>query len=499
MQPDSYGVLSLVPPLLAVILAIATRQVYLSLLAGIVAGQVVLGGSFIGIFLSSLQRFVSVFEDAGNTRTILFCTLVGALIVLMQKSGGVAGFIAAVQRSVAKRSQEGATKQVQLLAWLTGLLVFVESSISVLTVGALFRPLFDEMKISREKLAYIADSSSAPVCILLPLNAWGAFVMGLLATQGESNPLGLFIQSMAYAFYPIVALLLVPLVIWFGWDLAGMGFAERRVQNGGPLINEGGVAMTATELTETPPEPGTPLRAWNMLLPIVTMFLLMPTFLAITGWEAALSQFSQLSPKPTPSLWDIFVTALGQGSGSTSVLAAVTGSLLVSMIAYKAQRILGVREMADLSLKGLSAMLPLALLMMFAFAISALCRELGTGIYVAGLAQGFLAGWLAPALIFVVAGFIAFSTGTSWGTFAIMVPIAIPVATALGLDPAIGLAAALGGGVFGDHCSPISDTTILASMAAATDHIDHVRTQLPYALIGGAVAVVGYLVLGALG
>ena len=488
--PD-YGLLSLAPPLLAVVLAIATRQVYLSLLAGIVAGQVVLGGSPLSLFLATLERFVDVFADAGNTRTILFCTLVGALIVLMQRSGGVAGFIAGVQRVLARRSETGATKQVQLLAWATGIVVFVESSISVLTVGTLFRPLFDERRISREKLAYIADSSSAPVCILLPLNAWGAFVMGLLGSNGVEQPLQLFVAAMPYAFYPLVALALVPLVIAMGWEWGGMAGAEARVRAGGPLLAEGGTAMTATELTETEPAPGAPLRAWNMLLPIGTMVLLMPVFLAITGWGAS------LAAKPAAAGWGAtLVSALGQGSGSTSVLAAVTGALVVSVIAYKAQGLLGVREMADLSLKGLSAMLPLALLMLFAFAISGLCRELGTGAYVAGLAEGYLAGWLAPALLFLVSGFIAFSTGTSWGTFAIMVPIALPVAEAVGLSPAIGLAAALGGGVFGDHASPISDTTILASMAAATDHVDHVRTQLPYAAVAGAAAVLGYLVVG---
>ena len=491
---DSYGLLSLAPPVLAVVLAIATRQVYLSLLAGIVAGQLVLGGGPVDVFLATLQRFVDVFADAGNARTILFCTLVGALIVLMQRSGGVAGFIAAVQRSLARRSAPGATRQVQLLAWATGILVFVESSISVLTVGTLFRPLFDELRISREKLAYIADSSSAPVCILLPLNAWGAFVLGLLGTYGVADPLGAFVASMPYAFYPLAALALVPLAIWFGWDLGSMRFAERRVADGGPLVAEGGVPMTGTELTETPPEPGTPLRAANMLVPIATMVLLMPVFLAVTGWEGA-----SLAAKPDASRWSVLLGALGQGSGSTSVLAAVTGALLVSFVAYRAQGLLRVREMADLSLKGLSAMLPLALLMLFAFAISGLCRELGTGAYVASVAEGYLAGWLAPALLFAVAGFIAFSTGTSWGTFAIMVPIALPVAEALGIPAAVGLAAALGGGVFGDHCSPISDTTILASMAAATDHVDHVRTQLPYALIAGGVAVAGYLVVGLVG
>lgn len=488
-----YGLLSLAPPLLAVALAIATRQVYISLLAGIVAGQCVIGGPPAEVFLATLARFVDVFADAGNTRTILFCTLVGALIVLMQRSGGVAGFIAAVQRSLARRSAAGATKQVQLLAWATGILVFVESSISVLTVGTLFRPLFDEMRLSREKLAYIADSSSAPVCILLPLNAWGAFVMGLLGTYGIADPLGLFVESMAFAFYPIVALLLVPAVIAFGWDFSGLRAAEARVAGGGPAVSAGGTAMTGTELTDTTPAAGVPLRSVNMLLPIGTMVLLMPAFLAYTGWEVALTQ----NP-PGGGVWATFAAAIGQGSGSASVLAAVTGALLVSVVAYRAQGLMRVREMADLTLKGLAAMLPLALLMLFAFAISSLCRELGTGAYVAGVAEGFLAGWLAPALVFVVSGFIAFSTGTSWGTFAIMVPIALPVAEAFGIAPAVGLAAALGGGVFGDHCSPISDTTILASMAAATDHIDHVRTQAPYALIGGTVAVVGYVLVGLL-
>ena len=401
-----YGLLSLAPPLLAVALAIATRQVYLSLLAGVVAGQVVIGGTPVEVFLDVLGRFVAVFADAGNTRTILFCTLVGALIVLMQRSGGVAGFIAAVQRSLARRSEAGATKQVQLLAWATGILVFVESSISVLTVGTLFRPLFDEMRISREKLAYIADSSSAPVCILLPLNAWGAFVMGLLGSSGVAEPLGLFVESMAFAFYPIAALLLVPLVIVAGLDFAGLRAAEARVRGGGPLIAEGGVAMTGTELTETEPAADVPQRSRNMLLPIGTMVLLMPIFLAYTGWEAALAQNGG-----QPGFWSTAATAVGQGSGSTSVLAAVTGALLASIVAYRAQGLLRVHEMADLSLKGLAAMLPLALLMMFAFAISALCRELGTGAYVAGVASDFLQGWSVPALVFAVSGFIAFSTG----------------------------------------------------------------------------------------
>ena len=179
-------------------------------------------------------------------------------------------------------------------------------------------------------------------------------------------------------------------------------------------------------------------------------------------------------------------------------MIAVLASLLMSMVLYKLQRIMGFVEMVELSLKGISGMMPLALLMMLAFAIGSLCKQLGTGLYVAELTRTWLSPSLTPLLIFMVSCFIAFSTGTSWGTFAIMIPIAVPMAQQLGADVTIAIAAALGGGVFGDHCSPISDTTILSSMASATDHVDHVKTQLPYALLAGTGAAIFYLVLGVL-
>lgn len=489
-----YGLISLAPPLLAIILAIISRQVYLSLLAGIASGWLIIADYNIWQgFLQTLAALVDVFQDPGNTMTIMFGALVGALIILIQRSGGVAGFILWVEtrlKTISSKKPETKLKWVQTSAWLSGIIVFVESSISVLTVGTLFRPLFDKMKISREKLAYIADSSSAPTCILIPFNAWGAFIMGLLLTQGFADPFQMMIASIGYNFYPLLALFLVPVFIWTGWDFTSMKTAEKRVKQTGEFLNEGATAMISEELTETEAVEGKAHRPLNMILPLAVMVLCMPLMLAYTGWEAALEQ------RPDATFLSKTLFAIGQGSGSTAVLTSVVLAIIFAMLLYKLQGLIPVTKMMDLSLKGISGMLPLALLMLLAFAISNVCRELNTGQYVAYVAEQWLSPGLVPFIVFLVSCFIAFSTGTSWGTFAIMIAIAMPMAEQMGVSPILTLAAALGGGVFGDHCSPISDTTILSSMAAATDHIDHVRTQLPYALISGTIAAVMYLVIG---
>jgi Na+/H+ antiporter NhaC len=223
------------------------------------------------------------------------------------------------------------------------------------------------------------------------------------------------------------------------------------------------------------------------------MVLMMPIMLAFTGWAAAVEQL------PEAGTTRQVLYAIGQGSGSTAVLVAVITSTLFAMIFYRIQGIMKWKEMIDLTIKGISGMIPLALLMMFAFAIGAVCKELGTGQYVADVAKAWLSPSMVPFIVFVISCFIAFSTGTSWGTFAIMIAIAVPMSRSMDANVYLTIASALGGGVFGDHCSPISDTTILSSMASATDHIDHVRTQLPYALTAGGLTAFIYLMIGLLG
>jgi tetracycline resistance efflux pump len=488
---NDYGVLSVLPPLLAIILALRTRQVYISLVLGIWLGWLIISDwNPVRGTLATVEGFVEVFQNPGNTRTIMFSALVGALLVFIQYSGGVRGFIAGIDRILHNLEQRKIRKSrvvVELMALLIGILLFIETSISSLTVGTLFRPVFDRLKIPREKLAYIADSSSAPSSILIPFNAWGAFIMGLLLTQGIERPFRTMFSAMAYNFYPMLTIGIMFLVIVLRKDIGPMARAEERTRETGKLLNDGARPLVSDEVTSYEMKEGITPRARNMVIPLLVMVMSMILFLVYTGWGEV---------DEAHGFMDHVSQAIGRGSGSSAVLYAVTTSILVSMILYRVQGIMKVRKMVSLILKGISELMPLALLMMLAFSISNVCNNLGTGPYVAGITEGWLSPALLPAIVFVLSSFIAFSTGTSWGTFAIMISIALPMAELHGANLFLVVAATMGGGVFGDHCSPISDTTMISSMASASDHIDHVRTQMPYALLAGLMTTMLYLLLG---
>ena len=314
--------------------------------------------------------------------------------------------------------------------------------------------------------------------------------MGLLLTQGYNNPFSMMIRSIGYNFYPILAICMVLFIILSKKDFGPMKKAERRTSESGAYLWPDSKPMVSDALTAVNVKENIQPRAFNMLIPIATMVVMMPVMLTYTGWGAA------MEARPDAQFFDKMTFAIGQGSGSTSVLVSIITALIVSYILYASQKMFTVKEYVDLTMKGVSEMMPLALLMLFAFAISSVCRELGTGQYVADITSQWLSPSLVPFLLFLVSGFIAFSTGTSWGTFGIMIAIGIPMAQSMGANEIMTIAAVLGGGVFGDHCSPISDTTIISSMSAATDHIDHVRTQMPYALIIGGISAAIYLILG---
>jgi len=488
---SDYGFLSILPPLIAIVLALKTKQVYIALLFGIWFAWVIMNDwNFFDGTIATIEALVDVFKSPGNTRTIMFSALVGALLLFIQYSKGVEGFINKLNVLIIylDKKQAGYSRIiVQLLALATGVLLFVETSISALTVGALYRPVFDKLKIPREKLAYIADSSSSPSSIIIPFNAWGAFIMGLLITQGIEHPFSTMLESIAFNFYPFIAIILVAVIIISKKDFGPMAKAEKRTRETGKLHDDNAKPMISDEVTSLKPKEGIKAHAYNMVVPLAIMVLLMPINLAFTGWT---------NVKASESFFDHVSKAIGQGSGSSAVLYSVLASIFVAMVMYRVQGIMKTKEMINLTLKGISELMPLALLMMLAFAISAACNQLGTGQYVANWSKDWLSPQFLPAIIFVISAFIAFSTGTSWGTFAIMMAIAIPMAEAHGANLYLVIGATLGGGVFGDHCSPISDTTIISSMASASDHIDHVKTQLPYALFGGTLSVIMYLILG---
>ena len=489
-----YGFLSVIPPIVAIILALRTKQVYIALVFGIwFSWLIIKGWNPLDGTLAMIEGMVNVFKSEGNTRTIMFSALVGALLIFIQFSRGVEGFINILNKLILKveKKQAGYSRVlVQVLATVTGLLLFVETSISSLTVGTLYRPVFDKLKIPREKLAYIADSSSAPSSILIPFNAWGAFIMGLLLTQGIDKPFSVMMSSIKYNFYPLLAITIVFIVIFTKKDWGAMKKAEERTKDTGLLMNEGSKPMVSDAVTSFPPKEGIEAKAYNMIIPLAVMVFMMPINLIYTGWA---------SVKTSTSFLDHASQAIGNGSGSSSVLYAVIASILVAMVMYFIQGIMKPKEAVDLTLRGISELMPLALLMLLAFAIGDACKELETGIYVANATKEWLSPELLPAVVFVISSFIAFSTGTSWGTFAIMMAISIPMANIHGAEIPLIVAATLGGGIFGDHCSPISDTSIISSMASASDHIDHVKTQMPYALVGGIIATSLYLLFGFLG
>ena len=462
--------ISVLPPVLAIVLAIWTRQVYLSLAGGILFAWTILEGwnPLTGL-ASTIQGTVAVFGGEGDARVIMFTLVIGALIATVEVSGGVRGFVTRLEENRWVNSG----KRAQLLAWATGMVIFIESNITVLVAGSVSRPLFDRYKCSREKLAYIIDSTSAPICILIPMNAWGAYNLGILEGLGVENALTVLLQSVLLNFYAIAAVILVLFVILAGYDIGPMKKAEERTR-GGELLWPNATPMIDEDVLSPEPIDTIPPRALNMVAPIAAMVLFMPIALLITGNGV-----------------------FQNGSGSTSVLWSVLVGLAVAWILLLGQRALTTDQLVKVALKGAGALVPLALILLLALALGDVIELLGTGVYVAQVTAGTMPNFIYLPLVFVVSGGIAFSTGTSWGTFAIMLPIAVPAAETLGLPLAPFVAASLAGGIFGDHCSPISDTTIISSMASATDHIDHVRTQLPYALVGGGIAAICFAILGA--
>ncbi len=462
-DPSWYSVL---PPVLAIVLAIWTKQVILSLFAGIWMGYTLLNGfnPLTGV-TAGFDGIINVFTDPGDTRVLIFTLIIGSLIATIEHSGGVRGFVHFLET---RRWVHNGVR-AQVLAWATGIVIFIESNITLLVAGAVSRPLFDRYKVSREKLAYLIDATSAPVCVMIPLNAWGAVIIGLIASTGVDNPLETFIDSIPYNFYAIAAIVLSAVVIWKNINIGPMKKAEERTQRGEVLWAD---AMPMVDIANEQIEdaPGEVPSALLMVVPIAAMILMMPIGLYITGDGNII-----------------------EGSGSVSILWSVTFALAVSWLMNFLHGEKSINVLMRVFMKGAGGLLPIATILLFALALGDVARELGTGLYVANIVGDTIPVPLLAPLVFLVSAFIAFSVGSSWGTFAIMIPIAIPIATTLDLHMPLLLGAAISGAIFGDHASPISDTTVVASMASATDHIDHVRTQLPYALIAAAFATAGFL------
>ncbi len=498
MDAHMFGWLSVIPPALAIGLAVGSRQAVPALLAGIWVGWVIAAGGhpFDGT-TATIQGLIDVFSDPSQTRVVVFTLLMGAFLLLLQRGGGVAGFLLWAGRWRWSGTRRGA----QLLASCLGLGVFIESTITCLVVGAVARPIFDRLRIAREKLAYICDATSAPVCMLIPINSWGALILGLLTTQaslgtlGDRGPVAIFLAAIPLNFYAVLSVLLVFVVAATGWDVGPMRRAERRATEEGKLVADGARPVVTDSVLLEGTGNEAPPRARNLVVPLTLMIGTVLVGIAVTGAIGV-----RAAGVEAPTLVDY----LNNASGSTAVLCGVLAGLAGLAVLLTASGIVTGTELVDVAFRGAGAMLPIATLLVLAFGIGAVCDALGTGPFIAARATPYLTPLLVAPVVFLVSGGMAFATGTSWGTFAIMIPLALPLAATMNLEgepvslPLV-VSAVLGGGVFGDHCSPISDTTLIASMAAWSDHIDHVRTQLPYALAAAAGTVLLYLGAGFLG
>ncbi len=441
-------------------MALLTRQVFVSLLSGIILGELILlGGDLLALFPVTIDKLLSQFQEAWKIKTLFFVIMVGSIIRLISSSGGIEAFISYVGK---KRIQN--KRDTLLMGYFIGVVIFLESSITALVVGTLTKPLASKYKISKAKLAYLCDSTSSPVCSLFPFNGWGALLLGLIGVQIsegviEGEKLSLLVYAIPLNFYAIVTMIVLFGVIYSGKDFGEMKRSES-------------LAIVEPEIRDTDDRgKGTDVRA--MFYPIAVMLLSVPLFLYLTGKGNIL-----------------------EGSGSASIFYSVLATLVFMAIYYVTQKIMGFEKyMYELKM-GAGSMVGIGVILLLAFALGEVTVELKTGPYLASLVEGFLNPVYLAGLIFVISALISFSTGTSWGTFSIMIPIALPMAAVLDANIPLVIAAVISGGVFGDHCSPISDTTIISAMAAECETIEHVRTQLPYALFSGVVALVLFIFFG---
>ena len=478
---ENLGVLSVLIPLFIIVMAIITKDVVVSLLSGIFLGELVLNdyNPFTAL-IQLLDGFIGLFAEGWITKTVLFALLVGSIIKLISDSGGVKGFIAYLSE---KQKGIDSPKGALFLAYFLGIIIFIESSITALVAGTVARPLCDKNGVSRAKLAFVCDSTSAPVCSLIPFNAWGALLLGLILTAIEShviegNNMSLLLESILFNFYSLIILLIVFIVILFDINIGSMRDAK--------------VYTFKEEVDSSNKEKKSPLL---MVLPLTVLIVMVPLSLYYTG----LSSFPELSYAGKTVQEALFLArdVMMKGSGSTSVFYAVITALLFIYLYYIPTKNLKHKEYFKSLYAGIAEMIPIVLILLLAFLIGKVIKDLGTAHYIATQMQASnMPLFLLPALVFLVAALTAFSTGTSWGTFSIMMPIALGLSGTFELHIPLMIGAVISGGIFGDHVSPISDTTIISSMASGCDHIEHVRTQMPYALIGAFLATLLYVVVG---
>ncbi len=498
--------LSVLPPLIAILIALIIREVYMALFAGIwvgtaiiyyYKGSVILVAVFKG-FLAILDTYIlQSLNNSGHLSIILFSMIIAATVSLISKNGGMNGVVNRLSK-YAKSPRSGS-----LITWFLGIVIFFDDYANTLVVGNTMRPLTDKLRISREKLSYIIDSTAAPVASIAFVTTWiGAELSyiqdGINTLNLNESAYGVFFNSLAYSFYPFFTLIFIFILVWKNVDFGPMLKAERSARMDGTL--SGGSDSTDESITndmleDISAKEGITPRSFNAVVPVMVIIFGTLTALLYTGWDKQVWNNNSLG------FFEKLSDTIGNADSYLALLWASLGSLFTALILTLTQRLLSLKEAIESIIQGFKTMLPAIMILTLAWSVALITEHMHTADFISGLLMdASVSPFLIPTITFIVASLVSFSTGSSWGTMAILYPLILPTGWLLaensGLEYAVTLslfhniaAAVLTGSVLGDHCSPISDTTILSSLASSCPHIEHVRTQLPYALTTGVVAI----------
>ncbi len=511
VNADKFGVLTLLPPVVAIILAFATKNVILSLVLGVMSGGFLLNLNGVNIlsalfnsFLDLVNRAVNSLADPWNAGIILQVLAIGGVINLVAKMGGAK----AIAEALAKKAKNA--RSAQLITWAAGLLVFFDDYANSLIIGPMMRPVTDKMKISRERLAFVIDATAAPVAGLAIISTWIGLEVGLIGDGFNSigvntNAFSVFLNTIPYRFYNILILGFIVLTSVLLKEFGPMREAELRARRGNVNLTSSKEIdeKISNEHSDLEPLPGVKLNIWNAIIPIGILivgslfaFYYSGYTTILGGDDATLIELLKNSPLSFVSIREAFSNA----DASVALFQSALFAGIVAIVMGTSKKIFNISQGLEIWVDGMKTLVITCVILICAWSLSSVIKELGTARYLIQLLSGSIPAFLLPSIIFVLGGIMSFATGTSYGTMGILMPLTIPLAHSINPEMSyiiVCISAVLTGSIFGDHCSPISDTTILSSMGAGCNHIDHVRTQMPYSLFVASIAILfGYIPAG---
>ena len=511
VNAEKFGVLTILPPLVAIVLAFATKNVIVSLVLGVMSGGFLLNlngmnvfSALFSSFLDLVDRAIAALADPWNAGIILQVLAIGGVINLVAKMGGAK----AIAEALAKKAKNA--RSAQLITWASGLLVFFDDYANSLIIGPMMRPVTDKMKISRERLAFVIDATAAPVAGLAIISTWIGLEVGLIgdgfnAIGVEANAFSVFLNTIPFRFYNILILGFIVLTSIMLKDFGPMREAELRARRGETKLASSKEIdeKISSEHSDLEPLPGVKLNIWNAIIPIGILIVgsLFAFYYSgyqtiLSGDDATLIELVKNSPLSFVSIREAFSNA----DASVALFQAALFAGIVALCMGVNKKIFTVSQGLEMWVDGMKTLVITCVILICAWSLSSVIKELGTAKFLVTLLSGSVPAFLLPSIIFLLAGILSFATATSFGTIGILMPLTIPLAHSINPEMSyivVSISAVLTGSIFGDHCSPISDTTILSSMGAGCNHIDHVRTQMPYALFVGAIAILfGYIPAG---